>query len=71
VIQLGAFANRAQAERAWSALSARFPNLASMNKMVIPFSGGIRLRAGAASPQEAKEACQKLKVAGENCFVAN
>ena len=71
IIQLGAFANRAQAERAWSALSARFPSIASMNKMVIPFSGGIRLRAAAASPAEAKQACQALKVAGENCFVAN
>lgn len=71
VIQLGAFANRAQAERAWSALSARFPDVAAMNKMVIPFSGGIRLRASAASPAAAKEVCQKLKVAGENCFVAN
>ena len=71
VIQLGAFANRAQAERAWSALSARFPNIAAMNKMVIPFSGGIRLRAGAASAAEARQACQALKVAGENCFVAN
>ncbi len=71
VIQLGAFANRAQAERAWSALSARFPSLADMNKMVIPFSGGIRLRAGAASPEAARDACQMLKVAGENCFVAN
>ena len=48
VIQLGAFANRAQAERAWSALSARFPSVAAMNKLVIPFSGGIRLRAAAA-----------------------
>ena len=71
VIQLGAFANRAQAERAWSALSARFSNVAAMNKMIIPFSGGIRLRAGAESPAAAKDACQKLKVAGENCFVAN
>jgi cell division septation protein DedD len=71
VIQLGAFANRAQAERAWSALSARFPSLAGMDKMVIPFSGGIRLRAGAASPAAARDACQMLKVAGENCFVAN
>ena len=26
VIQLGAFANQAQAERAWTALSARFPS---------------------------------------------
>ena len=71
VIQLGAFANQAQAERAWSALSARFPAVAAMNKMIVPFSGGIRLRAGASSPAEARQACQALKVAGENCFVAN
>lgn len=71
VIQLGAFANRAQAERAWSALSARFPSLGATTKMIIPFSGGIRLRASATSPAAAREACQALKVAGENCFVAN
>ena len=70
VVQLGAFANQAQAERAWSALSARFPAIGAMNKMIIPFSGGIRLRAGAASPADAREACQMLKAAGENCFVA-
>jgi hypothetical protein len=70
VIQLGAFANQAQAERAWSALSARFPPIAAMNKLVIPFTGGIRLRAAAPSPAEAKQACQTLKAAGENCFVA-
>ena len=71
VIQLGAFANQAQAERAWKALSARFPSVGAMTKMVIPFSGGIRLRAAAASPADARQACQALKVAGENCFVAN
>ena len=70
VIQLGAFANRAQAERAWTALSSRFPSIGSMGKLIVPFSGGIRLRATAASPAEAKEACQRLKAAGENCFVA-
>lgn len=70
VIQLGAFANQAQAERAWSALSARFPSIAAMNKMIVPFSGGIRLRAGAPSSADAKQACQTLKAAGENCFVA-
>lgn len=70
VIQLGAFANQAQAERAWSALSARFPTIAAMTKMIVPFPGGIRLRASAASPAEAKTACQMLKAAGENCFVA-
>jgi len=70
VIQLGAFANKAQAERAWTALSARFPGVAAMNKMIVPFPGGIRLRAGASSAAEAKTACDSLKAAGENCFVA-
>jgi hypothetical protein len=70
VIQLGAFANQAQAERAWTALSARFPSVAALNKLIVPFSGGIRLRAGATSPAEAKQVCQALKTAGENCFVA-
>jgi hypothetical protein len=70
VIQLGAFANQAQAERAWTALSARFPPIAGMNKLIVPFAGGIRLRAGAPSPAEAKQACQTLRAAGENCFLA-
>ena len=70
-IQLGAFANQAQAERAWSALSVRFPSIAAMNKLIVPFGGGIRLRAAAPSPAEARAACQALKAAGENCFVAN
>lgn len=69
-VQLGAFANQAQAERAWTALSARFPSVAALNKMIVPFSGGIRLRASAASPADAKQVCQTLKAAGENCFVA-
>ena len=70
VVQLGAFQNQAQAERAWTALSARFPAIGSMNKLIVPFPGGIRLRAAAASPADAKAACQTLKAAGENCFVA-
>jgi hypothetical protein len=71
VIQLGAYKNAAQAERAWTALSSRFPGVAGMTKLVVPFAGGFRLRAGAASPAEARQACQALRVAGENCFVAN
>ena len=70
VIQLGAFQNQAQAERAWTALSARFPTIAAMTKMIVPFPGGIRLRAATASPADARQACQTLKAAGENCFVA-
>ena len=71
VIQLGAYKNAAQAQRGWDALSARFPSLAGLNKLIVPFSGGYRLRAGAASPAEAKQVCQALRVAGESCFVAN
>jgi hypothetical protein len=70
VVQLGAFANKAQAERAWSALSARFPSVGAANKLIVPFPGGIRLRAGAASPEAARQLCQTLKAAGEACFVA-
>jgi hypothetical protein len=70
VIQLGAFQNEAQAEIAWSRLSTRFPKVAAMDKMVVPFSGGIRLRAVAASPTEASATCRALKAAGTNCFVA-
>ncbi|MEO7864255.1 MAG: SPOR domain-containing protein, partial [Sphingomicrobium sp.] len=65
-----AFQNRAQAERAWTALSGRFPAIAAMSKMVFPFSGGIRLRASAGSAGDAQSACEALKAAGENCFVA-
>jgi hypothetical protein len=69
VIQLGAFKNSAQAERAWAALSARFPVVAGMSKMIVPFPGGIRLRASAGSPTAAKEACAAVAAGGENCFV--
>lgn len=71
VVQLGAFQNSAQAERAWTALSTRFPSVKAMTKLLIPYSGGVRLRAAAPSPAEAKAACQTLRAAGENCFVAN
>lgn len=70
VVQLGAFANIAQAERAWTALSARFSSVAALNKMITPYPGGIRLRASAASPADARQVCQTLKAAGENCFIA-
>lgn len=68
VVQLGAYTSAAQAQRGWDALSARFPSVAAMTKLIVPYSGGYRLRAGAASADEARKTCQALKVAGENCF---
>lgn len=74
VIQLGAYKNIAQAERAWAALASRFGMLSSMTKMVVPYSAngsnGYRLRAAAGSPQAAREACQAIQAGGESCFVA-
>ena len=70
VIQLGFYDNGAQAQAAWDALSGRFPVIAGMSKIVVPYQKGFRLRAGAASSAEAQRTCQLLKVAGENCFVA-
>lgn len=74
VIQLGAFKNTAQAERAWAVLSARFGALAGMTKMVVPYSAngssGYRLRAAASSPDAARQACQAIEAGGESCFLA-
>ncbi|QIL03063.1 hypothetical protein G7078_09930 [Sphingomonas sinipercae] len=74
VIQLGAYKNTAQAQRAWSALTARFPDLGSLSKIVVPYSAGgssgYRLRAGASSPARAQEMCKALQAAGESCFIA-
>ena len=74
VIQLGAYRNTAQAERAWSALSTRFGALSGLTKVVVPYSAGgssgYRLRAAAGSPEQARQVCQTLKAAGESCFIA-
>ncbi|MBA2771564.1 MAG: SPOR domain-containing protein, partial [Sphingomonas sp.] len=64
----------AQAERAWSALTARFPDLGGLSKIVVPYSAGgssgYRLRAGAGSPTEAQQICRALEAGGESCFIA-
>ena len=69
-IQLGFYDNPTQAEKAWTSLSSRFSAVGAMTKIVVPYQKGFRLRANAASPADARKACQILKVAGENCFVA-
>ncbi|HUG46732.1 MAG TPA: SPOR domain-containing protein [Sphingomicrobium sp.] len=74
VVQLGAFGNTAQAERAWTALSARFDLLSGLTKMIVPYSAngksGYRLRAAASSPEAARQACRAIEAGGESCFVA-
>lgn len=70
IIQLGAYGSTAKAETAWRMLSSRFPEVARLTKMVVPYSGGYRLRAAAGSPAEAQAACRAVTSGGENCFVA-
>lgn len=69
VVQLGFYDNVGQANTAWASLSSRFPAIAGAGKIVVPFQSGQRLRAGFASPAEARQACQILKAAGDACFV--
>ena len=74
VVQLGAYKNTAQAERAWLALTSRFPQLSGSRKLVMPYSAGgstgYRLRAAASSPADAKALCDALQAGGEGCFIA-
>ena len=70
VIQLGAYGSTAKAETAWRMLSSRFPEVAKLSKLVVPYSGGYRLRATAGSAAEAQAACRAVSAGGENCFVA-
>jgi cell division protein FtsN len=74
VIQLGAYKNTAQAERAWTALSTRFSALSGLTKVIVPYSAGgssgYRLRAAASSPDAAREACKAIQAGGESCFIA-
>ncbi len=70
IIQLGAYGSTAKADTAWRMLSSRFPEVAALTKLVVPYSGGYRLRAAAGSPAEAQAACRAVTAGGENCFVA-
>jgi hypothetical protein len=75
LIQLGAFPNEAGANVAWARLSKRFAYIGSLGKSVERGDSNgravWRLRVNAGSNPQARELCGRLKVAGENCFVAN
>jgi len=75
LVQLGAFPNEAGANIAWARLSKRFAYLAPLGKSIERAQVGdksvFRLRVNAGSNGQAREICGKLRVAGENCFVAS
>jgi hypothetical protein len=74
-VQLGAYSNAAEAEKAWAALGKRFGAISGTNKRVVEAAGEggrkvFRLQAISANPAEAQQLCAKLKAARESCFVA-
>lgn len=75
VIQLGAFPDQKGADTAWAQLSKRFAYLAPLGKSVETGQKDgktvYRLRVNAGSNGQARELCGRLKLAGENCYVAN
>ena len=70
-IQLGAYASTIKADTAWTMLSSRFPQVASLNKSVVSATVNgksvYRLRA-AGSADQTREACAALRAAGESCL---
>lgn len=74
IVQLGAFPTEAKANAAWSALAKRFGYLATLGKLVQPAEVNgrqvFRLRVNAGSASAAANLCGKLKVAGEDAFIA-
>lgn len=75
LVQLGSFGSEAEANAQWAKTSKRFAYLAPLGKSVQQADVGgrkvFRLRVNAGSAGQASELCGKLKVAGEQCFVAS
>jgi cell division protein FtsN len=74
-VQLGAFGDAPEAERAWTALGKRFGAISGTNKRIVEATGEggrkvFRLQAISANSAAAQQLCAKLKAAGESCFVA-
>lgn len=74
VIQLGSYPNEAEANAAWTKKAKRFSYIGALGKSVVKAEVNgrtvYRLRVNAGSAGQASELCGKLKVAGEDCFIA-
>ena len=69
-IQLGAYDSEAAAARAWDSLKARFDWLGPVNRTITPatVNGRTFYRLRAAAGANARDYCNRLRVAGENCI---
>lgn len=75
IVQLGAFPSEGGANSAWARLSKRFSYLEPLGRSVergeTEDKVVWRLRVNAGSNAQARDICGKLKIAGENCYIAN
>jgi hypothetical protein len=75
LVQLGAYPSEAGAGAAWTRFTKRFGYLAAMEKVVQPVAREgktlYRLRVNAGSAAAAADLCGRLRVAGEDCFLAS
>lgn len=73
VIQIGSFPDKAGADAAWARQAKRFAFLSGLGHAVekAEVAGRVfyRLRVNAGSANAASELCNKLRVAGEPCFI--
>ena len=68
-VQLGAFSNTANAQRAWSALRSKVGPLASLQPRYVPAGAVTRLQAaGVGNRAAADRICAAAKAAGSACF---
>lgn len=72
-VQLGAFGSEAKAETAWTALTGRYPYVASLQKSIVAatVAGSTVYRLRAEAGANAASVCARLKAAGENCIQVN
>lgn len=75
VVQLGSFPSQAAADAAWTAAAKRHAFVAGLGHNVQQAEVGgrtvYRLRVNSGSTAQAGEICDKLKAAGQACFVAH
>lgn len=72
LVQLGAYDSKSEAERGWSVLKARFPQLKDhdvvITEAVVSGRTFWRLAAAGFGPMSAKAMCSTIKAAGRGCF---
>lgn len=70
VVQLGAFANAANAQKLWRALSKSIQELATLSPLLNSQGKVTRLQAGPfATKTEATEICARVQAAGRQCLI--